>query len=532
MHIPRVSFRGLYLATLLGWLALTLLSLGGVVAQSKSRVDQEFDRHATASFHELRTKLRANEAAINSFASFLGAVEIDDREAVAVFAAAMKASYPHIYMFEVVRKVARNEREAFETYMRGSLDPEFRIRNFGYDDGRQWASVRDKAVYFPLIFMWPETPAAKAVFGLDMDSVPHLQHAALAADAGNQTVTTRPFRLVEGSLGYALFRPAKERKSPGRHGILAFSGSLQALLVIRAEDLTPAQPMAESSYRISINGTGQNSPLLLEVASQVSAQAGADYWLPKLVLSFADESPVQPLKLSIERQMLWSDISSQGLMAVGGLSLTTLLLLIGYLRLHHRRTIDSDFHATQTQFLALHDALTALPNRLLFDDRLRLLLSNWRRRSESFGLMFIDLDLFKEVNDEFGHKVGDQLLIEIARRLRSCVRETDTVARLGGDEFVVLIGQVGAHDHLLAMAYQMLASISEPVILDGHRVAVSASIGISACPEDGSDAETLIHRADMAMYVVKQSGRNGVMGLNRNPDSIQHSGEVRLQLVK
>lgn len=219
-------------------------------------------------------------------------------------------------------------------------------------------------------------------------------------------------------------------------------------------------------------------------------------------------------------------------MAVGGLSLTTLLLLIGYLRLHHRRTIDSDFHATQTQFLALHDALTALPNRLLFDDRLRLLLSNWRRRSESFGLMFIDLDLFKEVNDEFGHKVGDQLLIEIARRLRSCVRETDTVARLGGDEFVVLIGQVGAHDHLLAMAYQMLASISGPVILDGHRVAVSASIGISACPEDGSDAETLIHRADMAMYVVKQSGRNGVMGLNRNPDSIQHSGEVRLQLVK
>ena len=532
MHIPRVSFRGLYLATLFGWLALTLVSLGVVIAQSKSRVDQDLDRHATATFHELRTKLRANEAAINSFASFLGAVEIDDRAAVAVFAASMKASYPHIYMFEVVRKVARNERAAFEAYMRASLDPDFRIRNFSYDDSRQWASVRDKAVYFPLIFMWPEIPAAKAVFGLDMDSIPHLQQAALAADASNQTVTSQPFRLVEGNLGYVIFRPANERKSLARHRALAFSGLLQALLVIRAEDLMPSQPMVESSYRISINGAGQNSPLLLEVASQAGAQRGAGFWLPKTVLSFAEESPVQPLKLSIERQMLWRDISPQGLIAVGGLSLTTLLLLVGYLRFHYRRLSHSDLHATQTQFLALHDALTALPNRLLFDDRLRLLLSNWRRRSEPFGLMFIDLDLFKEVNDNFGHKVGDLLLIEIARRLRSCVRETDTVARLGGDEFVVLISQVGAHDHLLAMAYQMLASISAPVILDGHRIVVSASIGISACPEDGIDAETLIHRADMAMYVVKQSGRNGVMGLNRNLASAEHGGEARLQLVK
>lgn len=533
MHIPRVSFRGLYLATLFGWLALSLLSLGVVVVQSKSSVDQEFERHATASFHELRTKLRANEAAINSFASFLGAVNVADRDSVAVFAATMKANYPHIYMFEVVRKVARHERWAFESYMRASFDPEFRIRNFSYDSNRQWASVRDKAVYFPLIFMWPEVPAARAVFGLDMDSVPHLQQAALAADASDQTAITKPFRLVEGSLAYAMFRQAMENKLHFNSRINAFSGALQALLIIRAEDLIPSQLQAEISYRITINDSGQtNHPLLLEVASTAEKQPGADYWLPKVVLSFEDESPVQPLKLTMERQMRWSDISSPGLVGVALLSSITLLLLLGYLRHHHRRLIDSDFHATQTQFLALHDALTALPNRLLFKDRLKFLLGNWRRRSESFGLMFIDLDLFKEVNDCFGHKVGDLLLIEVARRLRSCVRETDTVARIGGDEFVALIGQVSSHEHLLSMAQQMLAHISEPIVLEGHRVAISASIGISACPEDGIDAEVLIHRADMAMYVVKQSGRNGVMGLNRSPAASEHSSEVHLQLVK
>lgn len=534
MHIHRVGFRGLYLALIACWLALSIFSLLIVVMQSKAAFDLAFERQASASFNELRNKLRANEVAISSFGSFFAAADLNNRTAVAQFAAALKSSYPHIYMFEVVRKIARNERVAFETYMQSTFDPAFRIKNFGYDDSRQWQSVRDKAVYYPLIFMWPEIPAAKSIFGLDMDSIPHLQQAAFATDAGSQTVASKPFRLIEGDLAYAMFHPVNERTpSHGGNRMQMFSGSLQVLLIIRAKDLVPSQQQAGTSYRISINGMGQNNPLLLDLSSNTEDVLGEDHWLPKVNLIYEDDSPIQPLNLTVERQMLWTDISANSLIGVGLLSLVSLIVLIVYLRHHYSNLVDLRFRTRQTEFLALHDTLTSLPNRLLFNDRLNFLLGNWRRRYESFGLVFIDLDLFKEINDNLGHKAGDLVLIEVAKRIRSCVRETDTVARLGGDEFVVLLGQVHSREHLLTMAQGILAEISKEMAIGEKRIRVSASIGVSICPEDGIEATALLHRADSSMYVVKQSGRNGVMGQVSPSDSVaSRPHEQRLHRVK
>jgi diguanylate cyclase (GGDEF)-like protein len=534
VHIPRVGFRGLYLALLAGWLALTIITLLIVVLQSKSTFDQAFERQASASFNELRNKLRANEVAISSFGGFFAAADLNNRDTVAQFAATMKKNCPHIYMFVVVRKVKRNERAAFETYMQSVSEPTFRIKNFGYDESLQWKSVRDKAVYYPLIFMWPDFPATKSVFGLDMDSVPHLQQAALAADVGNQTAASKPFRLIEGDLAYAMFHPVQERNLPAsKNRMPLFSGSLQVLLIIRAQDLVPTQQQAASSYRILINGMGQNNPLLLDLPAQADDVLGEDHWLPRVSLSFEDDSPIQPLQFSVERQMLWTDISAKALIAVGMLALVSLIALIIYLRHHYQHLVHSRFRASQTEFLALHDTLTALPNRLLFDDRLNSLLSNWRRRYESFGLVFIDLDHFKEINDQFGHKTGDLVLIEIAQRIRACVRETDTVARLGGDEFVVLLGQVNSREHLLSMARQMLTKINGPMVVGEETIQISASIGISLCPEDGIDASALLHGADSSMYLVKKNGRNGVMGHENSPFSVEKGlHEQRLHRVK
>jgi diguanylate cyclase (GGDEF)-like protein len=534
VHIPRVGFRGLYLALLAGWLALTIITLLIVVLQSKYTFDQVFERQASASFNELRNKLRANEVAISSFGSFFAAADLNNRDAVAQFAATMKNNYPHVYSFEVLRKVARHERVVFENYMQRAFEPAYRIKNFGYDDSRQWQSVRDKAVYYPLIFMWPEHPATKSILGLDMDSVPHLQQAAFAADAGSQTVTSKPFRLIQGDLAYAMFHPVKERnKSSGNSLMQMFSGSLQVLLIIRAQDLMPTQLQAASSYRILINGMGQNNPLLLDIPSKAEDVLGEDRWLPRVSLTFEDESPIQPLQFTVERQMLWTDISASSLIGVGLLALFSLIALIVYLRQHYQHLLLSRYRASQTEFLALHDTLTALPNRLLFDDRLNSLLSNWRRRYESFGLVFIDLDHFKEINDQFGHKTGDLVLIEMAQRIRACVRETDTVARLGGDEFVVLLGQVNSREHLLSMARQMLTKINGPMVVAEETIQISASIGISLCPEDGIDASALLHRADSSMYLVKKNGRNGVMGHENSSFSVEKGlHEQRLHRVK
>ena len=159
--------------------------------------------------------------------------------------------------------------------------------------------------------------------------------------------------------------------------------------------------------------------------------------------------------------------------------------------------------------LAFFDVLTGLPNRRLFTDRLQLAVANATRHNQSLAVMFLDLDLFKRINDSLGHGVGDQVLIETARRLSRCVREGDTVARLGGDEFTVLLPQIEPIESVARLAERLLSQIKQPVLIDGHELYVTASIGIAIYPDNGPGLEALIKNADTAMYRAKDLGRNG-----------------------
>ena len=164
--------------------------------------------------------------------------------------------------------------------------------------------------------------------------------------------------------------------------------------------------------------------------------------------------------------------------------------------------------AARVAFLAHHDQLTGLPNRILLADRLRVALAHSTRNKVSCGLMFMDLDKFKLVNDTLGHAIGDELLIEVARRLRVSVRDSDTVARLGGDEFVVVLPALRSPEDAEVVAKKIKLSLGAPYNLSGHDVRSSPSIGIALFPEDASDAEELLKHADEAMYMTKQAGRN------------------------
>ncbi|MDD2879488.1 MAG: EAL domain-containing protein [Rhodoferax sp.] len=162
----------------------------------------------------------------------------------------------------------------------------------------------------------------------------------------------------------------------------------------------------------------------------------------------------------------------------------------------------------RVQKLAYFDALTGLPNRSLLNDRISHALTEAERRHETLIVMFLDLDHFKNINDTLGHRVGDELLVALARRMQFAIREQDTVARLGGDEFILLLpdtdGNGAAH-----VAEKLLFAISEPVQIAHHELTVTPSIGIAQYPSDGDDMETLSKHADVAMYRAKQGGRNG-----------------------
>ncbi len=158
--------------------------------------------------------------------------------------------------------------------------------------------------------------------------------------------------------------------------------------------------------------------------------------------------------------------------------------------------------------LAYSDSLTGLPNRLLLRDRLEHAIAAAQRNRTLVGVLFLDLDQFKTINDSYGHHVGDQLLRDIGERTRGCVREIDTVSRLGGDEFVVVLPELKDRQDAGAVARKILSAVTQAYRIDAHEVTVTPTLGISLYPQDGIDAETLLRNADTAMYHAKEGGRN------------------------
>jgi len=159
-------------------------------------------------------------------------------------------------------------------------------------------------------------------------------------------------------------------------------------------------------------------------------------------------------------------------------------------------------------FLAHHDPLTALPNRLLLKDRMQQAIAHGERNRSKVALLFVDLDRFKAVNDSFGHPAGDALLPEAAKRLLACVRDSDTISRHGGDEFLVVLTDLQNSEVPAAIASKIMAALGEPFHIDAHEAAISASVGIAVFPEDGADFDELLKKADTAMYHAKEAGRN------------------------
>ena len=167
--------------------------------------------------------------------------------------------------------------------------------------------------------------------------------------------------------------------------------------------------------------------------------------------------------------------------------------------------------------LALNDPLTALANRRLLADRMEMALVHARRNQSAMGVVYLDLDGFKEVNDTLGHGAGDLLLKMVARRLVATVREEDTVARPGGDEFILALWQVSDQDHAAAVALRVIEALSQPYCIEGTSVSITASAGVSVYPDHGEEADTLIKGADLALYEAKRAGKN-TCRIARRPD--------------
>jgi diguanylate cyclase (GGDEF)-like protein/PAS domain S-box-containing protein len=225
-----------------------------------------------------------------------------------------------------------------------------------------------------------------------------------------------------------------------------------------------------------------------------------------------------PLERNGDRR--WYQLSVQPLRAPDGGA------VIGHRDITERTRIE-----VALEHQALHDIVTDLPNRTLLRDRLRQAILAARRRNTHVALLFIDLDRFKELNDTFGHQAGDVVLREVGERFVDAVRASDTVARLGGDEFAVLIPLAADREEAVMVARRVLASLQEPFIVEGESAFIEASIGIVLCPEHGEDVQTLMRRADVAMYSAKRGG-SGMQVYEQDkdlhsPSAIGLAGDLR-----
>jgi len=225
---------------------------------------------------------------------------------------------------------------------------------------------------------------------------------------------------------------------------------------------------------------------------QLASNSSHYFW--KLVSDVPGSVIAQRARMVRHSIFLWSS-------AIAGF----LLVIAWLLARSDVRRLDSE---KRLRYMAQHDKLTGLASRELFADRLDQAMAMARRHHSSFALLYLDLDEFKPINDQFGHDTGDALLQKVAERLHQCVREVDTVARIGGDEFAIILLETSTPRDAELVAEKMIRAFRTTFRINGHDCRISASIGIAMYPADSDQAEGLVRCADMAMYKAKLEGKN------------------------
>jgi diguanylate cyclase (GGDEF)-like protein len=312
---------------------------------------------------------------------------------------------------------------------------------------------------------------------------------------------------VEASYFVSGYEPAKL----GEHGVLAIIGTDGMIRVRRSGD---AEFSGEVIDYAGITKASDAADANVEIST--ASWDGIRRWTcARALFGF----PVAVLVgLSVDEQLATVQHQTHAYLWRAGFGSALIIVLTGLLgrmswQLGQSRLRAAETklaHAQRVEYLAYHDALTGLPNRSMFSKLLGQGISAAQRDGSQLAVAFLDLDRFKQINDTLGHDAGDQLLQEVANRLKGCVRERDTVARLGGDEFVVLLRDLTDAQLAASTAKKILALLAKPFTLIGHDFRVTASIGISCYPHDGLDEQTLTKNADIAMYQAKTEGKNNL----------------------
>ena len=421
-------------------------------------------------------------------------------------------------------RVTAAGRDTFERDVRAAGIPDFQIVERGADGKMVRAAEREE--YFPVVYSDP-SEINRPILGFDLASERIRKDVLDRARTTDRPAATPPLRLMNmlrPNGGLLSFIPVRQRDTaagsmpaPIAGFVLAafetetmIRNILDTKMTLGDLDLYVFDPNGAEGHRLIYWQTYSGWP----VPDDTSLLA-APHWQGTLALVDQQWSAIfLPSAATVPHFATGPAIA----LLVGGLSATG--ALVGWLWSSFRRTRHLEMltinlretteelrrNGMQLNHLARHDALTGLPNRMAFRDDVAGFLRRMRR-GQSLAVLYLDLDRFKAVNDTLGHPVGDQLLNEVAERLRSVVREVDTITRLGGDEFAIAQSGVDQPRSADLLAQRLIETLSQPYEIGGHMVVVGASVGVTLADHNDVDVDQLLRRADMALYAAKHSGR-------------------------
>lgn len=528
------------IAVLLG-MGLTLATHYVVQAWETDSIDSEFARRANNHAVTLQSTIDRHVELLESMAGLFYASQHVDRNDFRVFVQPLLDLNPEVQGYSWNPLIREGEREDFVKAAREDGLPDFRVTEVG--EGGEKVLAANGSEHVAVYYLEPLSGNEKAL-GFDISSEAKRREALEISRDSGQPAATRWIRLVQETqdqFGILMIRPIYAKR--------------------RLFETTEQRRSALRGYVVGVFRVGD----MIEAALRPADPAGLDFWVyqgaapefpaisyfhpsrsrvgedttPKFTVSEHHDGRHLTRVLNLPGRQ-WSIVykPAPALLAahsqhaatgvlLGGTTLTALLAfyLLSILRESERAAVlNNQLKSTNEDLerevseheeardrinhMAFHDALTNLPNRELLHDRLEHAIELALRSEALVGVMFLDIDRFKTVNDTLGHSVGDGLLIQIAHRLKSKLREADTVARFGGDEFVVIAEGISGEKQLEAVAQSIIDCIAKPFDIDGKELYVTTSIGITIGTHTQSDVDALIAQADIAMYSAKESGRN------------------------
>ena len=466
-----------------------------------------FDFRVRKSNERIRQRLHVYEQVLSATAGLFAAKGKVSREEFHRFvdALSLAARYPGVQGVGFVEAIRPQDRERHIQSVRAQGFPGYDIKPRGERD-----------FYTSIVYLEPFAGANLRAFGYDMYSEPVRRAAMKQARDWARPVASGKVVLIQDSgqdtqSGFLIYLPVYRFDAP--HETIA---ERRANLVgwvyapFRMEDFMRglAEPQINDlDIEIYDDNEISKKGLMFDSQKDFDAKSGRS-GLTIIEKVEAAERVWTVVTSALDDFEQHTNTDRPHLILQAGIAISLLLTLLTWLFLDDRaRALQA---AQQAMQLALYDPLTGLPNRKLLDERLNQALLKAKRDQGHVALLFIDLDKFKPVNDNFGHAYGDLLLKEVASRLQSCMRESDTASRLGGDEFVALLTDIEGRHGVMVAAIKVLERLNAPYEIAGQIFDISASIGAALYPEHGTDSKSLTRSADMAMYAAKNAGRANV----------------------